>query len=46
MTNQERIALALLLAKAGKFHEAQCILLLANANDAAWAKFGKYWRGE
>ena len=46
MTNSERIEYALELAKAGKFFDAQCILLLANADDAAWHRFAKYWRGE
>jgi hypothetical protein len=46
VTNSERIEYALELAKAGKFHEAQCLLLLANADDGAWHRFGKYWRGE
>jgi len=46
MTNTDRITLALELAKAGKLNEARGILLLANADERAWAKFGKYWRGE
>lgn len=46
MSATDRIETALLLAKQGKFAEARNILLLANADEKAWAKFGKYWRGE
>ena len=46
MTTTDRITLALDLAKSGKLNEARSILLLANADERAWAKFGKFWRGE
>lgn len=57
MTTTERVAEALLLAKQASheadrskrailFHEASNILHITNADDKAWAKFGKFWRGE
>lgn len=46
MTTIERVAYALKIAKEGNFAEARNILLLANADERAWAKFGKLWRGE
>ncbi len=45
MTTTDRIAYALQIAKQGKLDEARTILLNTNADERAWAKFGKIWRG-
>jgi hypothetical protein len=45
MTTADRIKYALEIAAQGKFAEARNILLLTNADERAWAKFSKMWRG-